>query len=153
MSAVESDRLLAVRAQREECISTDGRMNRCSTVCRALPLLVILICVQRSTVGFVYSVSYFTIPVRSACSPPWSKSVTVYIWFVISNGCRVSDGLVPGSFDAKAASAVLLHDYCRWSVIGSGYRWCYAVTYEPWGTPVKLCSYVTGWNRSTHCSG
>ena len=54
-------------------------MNRCFRTCRALPLLVILTSVLNALpTGFVYSVSYLISPVRSACSPPWSKSTTVY---------------------------------------------------------------------------
>ena len=83
MSRVESDHLLPVRAesstQCEENTLSDPSTTRCCRVCRALPLLVILACASNGVpTGFVFSTSYFISPVRKACSPPWSKSATVY---------------------------------------------------------------------------
>ena len=86
-SASGSDHALAVRAVRQENTSSDRRMNCCSRVCSALPLLVILTCVCNALPqGYTYSVSYFISPVRSVCSPPWSKSATIYGYSALAVG-------------------------------------------------------------------
>lgn len=79
---MEGDQLLPVRAE-------SSSETRCtySRVCRRLPLLVIFACVSNAIpTGFVFSVSYFISPVSNACSPPWSKSATVYGSSALSAG-------------------------------------------------------------------
>ena len=89
MSSGERDHLLVVRRV-SSTQNEDDRLNRCSRICRALPLLIILTCICNAIPdGFMYSTSYFISPVSRACSPPWSKSATIYGSSAIAAGCMV----------------------------------------------------------------
>ena len=127
MSSVdrESDHLLPVRAEscteREENVSSDPNVNtnRCCRVCTALPLLLILACVSNGLPsGFVFSTSYFISPVCSACSPPWSKSATVYRSSALAAGWIMGPFLVFFMRRTHLRFYFLIHAICYSLIMG-----------------------------------